>query len=85
MAAESVCSHGGSHELASGDIQSTGTLRFRPEQAACRFFTLRTADVAVHALMCADCGAVRLVGDVEKLRQIGRPARETEAAVCSTT
>jgi len=47
-------------------MQSTGSIRFRPDGA--RFLTFHTADVPVRARMCAACGLIRIVGDPKKLR-----------------
>jgi hypothetical protein len=62
-------------DLALGTIQSTGTVSFRLQQT--KFMTFHTADVNVQAYMCASCGAITLLGDVEKLRLIkNKPAQK---------
>jgi len=51
-----------------GTILSTGKLHFRPEHA--RFLTLKTANIAVKAHLCLDCGQVSLTGDIEKVKRL---------------
>lgn len=49
-------------------MQSTGTINFRP--LAVKFMTFRTADIAVNAQMCGQCGHIALTGNIEKLKLI---------------
>jgi excisionase family DNA binding protein len=57
-----VCNLG---ELVEGHLQSTGLCYFRPKQA--KFWTLKDANVGTLARMCARCGHILIMGDVEKL------------------
>ena len=58
-------------------MQSTGAVRFRPNEI--KFMTFHTADISVEAHMCVGCGAITLLGDVEKLRLVrSTPAREAK-------
>ena len=66
----------GSGDMVEGNMHSTGLIRFRPSSA--KFMTFRTADVTVTARMCANCGAVSLVGDVEKLNALTKPDHESQ-------
>lgn len=78
MPADSKCDRCGAEALVQGALQSTGTMHFRPFGVP--FLTFRTADIAVRATMCKDCGNITFLGDVEKLRAIMQTA-----AVESTT
>ena len=80
--AQIKCCNCGSTKLVAGGLQSTGTVYFRPRQA--RFMTFRTADVAVQAMMCCDCGVCTAVGDVAKLRELGETACGAATAACKT-
>jgi hypothetical protein len=53
-----------------GQIQSTGKTYFRPSDA--KFLTLKTADIAVHATVCLDCGAIQLSSDPDRVRELLR-------------
>ncbi len=63
-----VCPACGKNNLVAGNLQSTGTLHFRP--TGVKFMTFRTADITVCACMCRDCGQIHLQGDLEKLRLV---------------
>jgi len=60
-----VCNH---DELVDGDVRSTGLVYFHPKKS--RFWTLRDSNVAARARMCARCGHITLVGDVDKLNAL---------------
>jgi excisionase family DNA binding protein len=60
-----VCRH---DELLEGKVRSTGLNYFRPRQA--KFWTLKPADVATTAKMCARCGAIVWFGDTAKLASL---------------
>jgi predicted nucleic-acid-binding Zn-ribbon protein len=51
-----------------GTIRSTGKLHFRPEHA--KFLKLKTANSAVKALLCLDCGHISLTSDAEKVKAL---------------
>ena len=70
-----VCRH---DELLEGRVQSTGLNYFRPRQA--RFWTLKPANIATTAKMCARCGAIIWFGDTEKLATLRAGAESKEAA-----
>lgn len=55
-------------EMAAGALQSAVRVSFRPAES--RFLTLQTGDVMTKAMMCHDCGAIEIVGDVAKLRRL---------------
>jgi hypothetical protein len=73
-----TCSVCESADLVFGTCQSTGALRFRPFGVP--FLTFRTADIGVKAGMCPRCGALTLIGDLEKLRQIQQHAAATASS-----
>ena len=58
----------GGNQLEPGSIQSTGRLTFRPDNA--RFLSMKTADVAVTANICTECGHVMLLGNVQKANEL---------------
>ena len=62
------CSRCGSEQLTTGALQSAVRLSFRPNDS--KFLTLQTGDVMTKAVMCRDCGAIEIVGDVTKLRRL---------------
>jgi hypothetical protein len=50
---------------------------FRPQES--KFLTLQTGDVMTKATMCRKCGAVEIIGDVNKLKRLtSEPGPETE-------
>jgi len=57
-----------SERLEDGKLQTAGHVYFRPAKA--RFFTAGTADVAVKARVCVDCGYIDLYADTEKLKKL---------------
>ena len=67
-----------------GEMQAPGALisavsraSFRPQES--KFLTLETGDVMTKALMCRTCGAIEIIGDVNKLRRLtSEPEPETE-------
>jgi ferredoxin-like protein FixX len=65
---EQKCLHCGSDRLEPGNIQSTGAIYFRPDNA--KFMTLKTADIRLKANICLECGAVFLVGDPAKVETL---------------
>ena len=68
MTEKTKCIRCGSTQLASGWAQSTGKMYFRPDKV--NFFALKTADLAVTAAMCLDCGTIELVGDINKAQSL---------------
>ena len=68
MTEEKKCIRCGSTQLASGWVQSTGKMSFRPDKV--NFFALKTADLSVTGIMCLDCGTIELLGDTKKARSL---------------
>ncbi len=62
------CGRCGAEQIEPGTVQSTGAIYFRPVNA--RFLTMKTADIRIKANICLECGAIELVGDLEKARQL---------------
>lgn len=72
-----ACPRCGDVEMVPGTMQSTGAVRFRP--AEIKFMTFHTADIMIEAHMCAGCGAITLLGDVQKLKLVrAMPAHEAK-------
>ena len=60
-----------------GALYSAVRTSFRPQES--KFLTLETGDVMTKATMCRNCGAVEIIGDVNKLRRLtSEPSPETE-------
>jgi hypothetical protein len=60
-----------------GALYSGMRTSFRPQES--KFLTLETGDVMTKATMCRICGAVEIVGDVNKLRRLTKdPGPETQ-------
>jgi hypothetical protein len=57
-----------SSKRASGWVQSTGKMYFRPDKV--NFFAPITADLSVKGFMCRECGAIELVGDINKAQSL---------------
>jgi hypothetical protein len=74
-----VCRH---DELLEGRVQSTGLNYFRPRQT--KFWTLKAANIATTAKMCARCGAIVWFGDTAKLAALRASAETKEAAKKAT-
>ena len=63
--------------MALGALYSGLRTSFRPQDS--KFLTLETGDVMTKATMCRICGAVEIVGDVNKLRRLtSDPSPETQ-------
>jgi hypothetical protein len=45
-----------------------GRMSFRPDDA--KFLKLKTANVDVDTCLCLDCGAVRLIADTTKVKEL---------------
>ena len=54
--------------MVAGALYSGMRTAFRPQES--KFLTLETGDVMTKATMCRNCGAVEIVGDVNKLRRL---------------
>ncbi len=54
--------------MSQGAMFSAMRVSFRPQDS--KFLTLETGDVMTKAAMCRDCGAVEIIGDVNKLRRL---------------
>jgi hypothetical protein len=60
-----------------GALYSGMRTSFRPQES--KFLTLETGDVMTKAMMCRICGAVEIIGDVNKLRRLtSDPGPETQ-------
>ena len=60
-----------------GALYSGMRTSFRPAES--KFLTLETGDVMTKAMMCRICGAVEIIGDVNKLRRLtSDPGPETQ-------
>jgi hypothetical protein len=55
-------------EMSPGALFSAVRTSFRPQDS--KFLTLETGDVMTKASMCRSCGAIEIVGDVNKLRRL---------------
>ena len=66
MKKHNTCPRCGSNSQSVGNLQSTGSVHFRPLDT--RFLTFLTADISVQASMCPGCGLVTLEGDKQKLQ-----------------
>ncbi len=62
------CYRCGGERLEPGQMQSTGKIYFRPENA--KFLTMKSANIPVNANICLDCGAIELVAEVEKAQML---------------
>jgi excisionase family DNA binding protein len=69
-----VC-HG--DELYEGRIRSTGLIHFQLRSP--KFWTLKDSNLKMSAVACARCGAVTLLGDVEKLNKIKKEQQIQQA------
>lgn len=75
---QDACPQCGNARLVAGILESTGTIRFRPNQT--KFFTFRTSDIALKSYVCSSCGYLMVFGDAQKLRDVvGVPACEPAA------
>jgi hypothetical protein len=68
MTENNKCIRCESSQLASGWVQSTGKMYFRPKKV--NFFAPKTADLSVTGFMCTDCGAIELKGDINKAKSL---------------
>ena len=60
-----------------GALYSGMRTSFRPQDS--KFLTLETGDVMTKATMCRNCGAVEIIGDVNKLKRLtSEPSPETQ-------
>ena len=62
------CVRCGSEMVAAGALYGPRRMSFRPEGT--KFLTLETGDVMTKAIMCRECGAIELMGDVGKLQRL---------------
>lgn len=58
----------GGRLVAGGALYSPVRMTFRPAES--KFLTLQTGDVMTKAMMCRDCGAIKMIGDVAKLKRL---------------
>jgi excisionase family DNA binding protein len=68
-----VCRH---DELLEGHVRSTGLNYFRPKRT--KFWTLKPANIATTAKMCARCGAIIWFGDTVTLAALRADAETKE-------
>jgi len=73
MTEDKKCFRCGSTQLVSGRVQSTGRMNFRPDKV--NFFAPRTADLSITGMMCLDCGAIELIGDINKAKSLVKHAK----------
>jgi hypothetical protein len=60
-----------------GTLMSAVRTTFRPQDT--KFLTLATGDVMTKATMCRSCGAIEIIGDVNKLKRLtSEPDENTE-------
>lgn len=55
-------------DMLPGALFSAVRTSFRPQDS--KFLTLQTGDVMTKAHMCAQCGVIEIIGDVNKLRRL---------------
>jgi predicted nucleic-acid-binding Zn-ribbon protein len=77
MSHQAKCALCGGTNLEPGHLHTTGKVNFRPSHS--KFFTLHTADVAISAEVCMDCGHVQLLADIKKLATLRNPAHAATA------
>jgi predicted nucleic-acid-binding Zn-ribbon protein len=77
MNEETKCPNCRSTNRESGTILSTGRLHFRPEHV--KFLKLKTANLAVKAHLCMDCGHISLTADPAKARALTDQELEASA------
>lgn len=66
--------------MSPGALFSAVRTSFRPQDS--KFLTLETGDVMTKAMMCRACGAIEIIGDVNKLRRLtSDPDSQTEGFI----
>ena len=70
------CRRCGEDSFAAGMIHAVGGCSFLPDHV--KFLTLETGQIKLRARMCTVCGAVELIGDVDKLERIQAAATAAE-------
>ena len=65
---DTSCRRCGEESFAPGTIHSIGGCTFLPDHV--KFLSMETGQVKLRARMCTVCGAVELIGDVDKLERI---------------
>lgn len=63
-----ACYRCGGDVLSMGSLIAAVRMTFRPQDT--KFLTLATGDVMTKATMCRNCGAIELIGDVNKLKRL---------------
>lgn len=58
----------GGNRLENGRLRSTGLLHFELKKS--KFWTLSDSSIKSSGMICADCGAITLFGDCEKLAKL---------------
>jgi ribosomal protein S27AE len=77
-----TCYRCGGDVLAIGSLISAVRTSVRPQDT--KFLTLETGDVMTKATMCRACGAIEIIGDVNKLRRLtSEPDEKTEGFVAT--
>jgi len=67
----------GSDKVEPGKLESTGRVRFRPDNA--KFLKAETANVDVIGLFCTRCGNITLLGDSEKTVRLTESSASSRA------
>ena len=70
------CRRCGENSFAAGMIHAVGGCTFLPDHV--KFLTMETGQIKLRARMCTVCGAVELIGDVDKLERIQAAATPAE-------
>jgi hypothetical protein len=71
MELQRVCTRCESTNLELGVLNNPrGEITFRLSKSP--FFTLISPEVRVNAIMCLDCGAIELAGDIAKAREVAK-------------
>lgn len=67
-----------STDLVPGVFRTTGLNYFRPDKT--KFWALKDANIKTHSMMCMQCGAISLFGDIKKMQSllIEKPAESEE-------
>ena len=66
------CLRCGGNNLTPSDLQSTGKIYSRPQDA--KLVTVLTTGVPVSAMMCLDCGHIELLVDEKKANSLTKTA-----------
>lgn len=70
-----VCAYCHGTNLVEGVFRTTGLNYFQPKKT--KFWTLKASNIETQAFMCADCGAISLFGDKQKLASLSEKKPST--------